>query len=39
VGLAGSSSAVPMAATMAGAVLLGTITFTLIWRSATSRVD
>ena len=38
VGLAGSSSAVPMAATMAGAVLLGAVTFTVIWRSAASRV-
>ncbi|MDD7937389.1 multidrug effflux MFS transporter [Actinomycetospora lutea] len=32
VGLAGSRSAVPMAATMAGAVLLGAVAFTLLWR-------
>ncbi|MFC5141632.1 multidrug effflux MFS transporter [Actinomycetospora rhizophila] len=32
VGLAGSRSAVPMAATMAGAVLLGAVAFGLLWR-------
>jgi MFS transporter, DHA1 family, multidrug resistance protein len=32
VGLAGSRSAVPMAATMAGAVVLGAVVFALLWR-------
>ncbi|TDQ51727.1 DHA1 family bicyclomycin/chloramphenicol resistance-like MFS transporter [Actinomycetospora succinea] len=34
VGLAGSRSAVPMAATMAGAVLLGAVVFGILWRGA-----
>jgi len=34
VGLAGSGSAVPMAAVMAGAAVLGTVVFTVVWRSA-----
>ncbi|GLZ43904.1 Bcr/CflA family drug resistance efflux transporter [Actinomycetospora sp. NBRC 106375] len=34
VGLAGSRSAVPMAATMAGAVVLGAVVFGVLWRTA-----
>ncbi|PVZ03693.1 multidrug effflux MFS transporter [Actinomycetospora cinnamomea] len=34
VGLAGSRSAVPMAAAMAGAAVLGAVVFTVLWRSA-----
>lgn len=39
VGLAGSRSAVPMAATMAGAVLLGAVAFGILWRGGRGETE